>query len=297
MASIVRATSCGASPTDGSSTRRIRGVSISARASASICCSPPLIEPASWLRRSARRGNDSKQKSRLVLICARAFGRNAPSSRFSSTVSFGKSLRPSGTSAIPKSTMCSVLQPTKSCFSPSISAMMRPSFGRTMPITHFISVLLPLPLVPSKATVSPDFTEIETSSMTRTEPYAACTPSMVRLLAKISPHDFGIADNVFRLAVGNLLAAHQHDESLREAHHRAHDMFDQDNGDAALVELLEERENVLDFRMRQAGHRFVGDQKFRLRCDRASQLEFAHLNLCQIARHVASLVIKPNQTQ
>ena len=35
---------------------------------------------------------------------------------------------------------------------------------------HFISVLLPLPLVPSSATVSPGATVSETSSMTRTAP-------------------------------------------------------------------------------------------------------------------------------
>ena len=60
--------------------------------------------------------------------------------------------------------------PTRSCFSPSISATMRPAAGRTMPMTHFISVLLPLPLVPSSATVSPALTVIETSSITRTAP-------------------------------------------------------------------------------------------------------------------------------
>ena len=45
---------------------------------------------------------------------------------------------------------------------------------------------------------------------------------MVRLLAKIRPHDFGIADDVFGLAVGNLFATHQDDEPLRKAHHRTH---------------------------------------------------------------------------
>jgi len=170
MASMVRLTNKGARPTDGSSTSKMRGLLISARASASICCSPPLIEPASCLRRSARRENASKQKSMLVLICARALGRKAPSSRFSSTVSLGNSRRPSGTRAMPRSTIASVGMPTTSCLSPSISTTMRPAVGRTMPITHFISVLLPLPLVPSSATVSPELTAIVTSSSTRTAP-------------------------------------------------------------------------------------------------------------------------------
>ena len=39
-----------------------------------------------------------------------------------------------------------------------------------MPMMHFISVLLPLPLVPSSATVSPAPTVSDTSSSTRTAP-------------------------------------------------------------------------------------------------------------------------------
>ena len=35
---------------------------------------------------------------------------------------------------------------------------------------HFMRVLLPLPLVPSSTTVSPDATLIDTSSITRTAP-------------------------------------------------------------------------------------------------------------------------------
>src|SRR5579871_962132 len=50
--SIIRLTRTGASPTDGSSISRILGADISARANASICCSPPLMLPASWRRRS-----------------------------------------------------------------------------------------------------------------------------------------------------------------------------------------------------------------------------------------------------
>ena len=47
---------------------------------------------------------------------------------------------------------------------------MVPAIGGTIPITHFISVLLPLPLVPSSTTVSPAATSSDTSSSTRTAP-------------------------------------------------------------------------------------------------------------------------------
>jgi hypothetical protein len=45
-----------------------------------------------------------------------------------------------------------------------------PRVGRTMPITHFMRVLLPLPLVPSNATVSFSFIEIEIPCSARTAP-------------------------------------------------------------------------------------------------------------------------------
>jgi hypothetical protein len=59
-------------------------------------------------------------------------------------------------------TIASVESFVKSKDFSSIFKTTEPRVGRTMPITHFISVLLPLPLVPSSATVSPSLTESET---------------------------------------------------------------------------------------------------------------------------------------
>jgi hypothetical protein len=66
--------------------------------------------------------------------------------------------------------MASGRMPTRLCFVPSISATIRPDVGRQIPMMHLISVLLPLPLVPSSTTVEPELTVIVTSSMTRTAP-------------------------------------------------------------------------------------------------------------------------------
>src|ERR1700758_4270618 len=107
---------------------------------------------------------------------------------------------------------------------PSISATIVPSVGRTMPMMHFISVDLPLPFVPSKTTVSPPGTLRETSSMTRTEPYAAWMPAMVRLLAKVSPFDFRIAHDLVGHAVSDLPSRHKYDKATRKTHHRAHNV-------------------------------------------------------------------------
>jgi len=51
----------GITPSDGSSEDEVsRGSAMQAAPIASICCSPPLLEPASCPRRSNRRGNRPK---------------------------------------------------------------------------------------------------------------------------------------------------------------------------------------------------------------------------------------------
>ena len=55
----MRATIFGASPSEGSSSSRMRGEPISERAMQTICCSPPDSDPAACLRRSATIGNRS----------------------------------------------------------------------------------------------------------------------------------------------------------------------------------------------------------------------------------------------
>ena len=47
---------------------------------------------------------------------------------------------------------------------------MEPAEGATIPMMQLMSVDLPLPLVPSSTTVSPESTETDTPCSTRTEP-------------------------------------------------------------------------------------------------------------------------------
>src|SRR5262245_29989471 len=118
-------------------------------------------------------------------------------------------------------------------------------------------------------------------------------PSSRKLLAKVSPHHFRVVDDVRGLAIGDLAARDQHRQSLREAHDRAHDVLDHDDGDALRVEAHEKGNDVLDLGMRQASHGFVGDQKLRLRCHGAGKLELAHLHLREIARAPPTLAVEP----
>jgi hypothetical protein len=64
----------------------------------------------------------------------------------------------------------SVERPTRSIRLPSISSSIRPAVGATRPTMHLMSVDLPLPLVPSSATVCPAPTSSETPCSTRTDP-------------------------------------------------------------------------------------------------------------------------------
>jgi hypothetical protein len=61
--SKILSTMIGERPIDGSSISSTLGRAISARPIASICCSPPLIVPASWWRRSFRRGKIANTRS------------------------------------------------------------------------------------------------------------------------------------------------------------------------------------------------------------------------------------------
>jgi hypothetical protein len=117
------------------------------------------------------------------------------------------------------------------------------------------------------------------------------------LLAKIGSHHFFILDHVFRLAVGDLLAGDQHDKALRKGHDRAHDVLDHDDGDAALVHADQQRHDILDLGMRQAGHRFVGDQKLRLRRHGAGKLELAHLDLGEVGRVFRGFAVERDKLQ
>ncbi len=59
----------------------------------------------------------------------------------------------------------------------------------------------------------------------------------------------------------------------------------------------EQREDLVDLRMRQAGHRLVGDEELGLGGQGARQFELAHLDLGQIARPAVGLVGEADDAQ
>ena len=142
---------------EGSSSSSNRGRPISARAIASICCSPPDIVPASCLERSRSRGNSVNMYSISAAISTTArvasVRENAPICRFSITLMRAKTPRPSGTRANPRRTSVWVGIPRIDSPNSSICPPQAKS-----PVRALSVVVLPAPLAPISVTSSPGLT-------------------------------------------------------------------------------------------------------------------------------------------
>ena len=128
---------------------------ISARPTASICCSPPDRVPPACHSRSRRRGKRLNTHSISSLMSS--FRRYAPTRRFSLTVRSAKIRRPSGTSVIPRETISVGFFPVMS----SPRNRIFPPLGFTKPEMARSVELLPAPLAPINVTISPSGTSKE----------------------------------------------------------------------------------------------------------------------------------------
>ncbi|XFF02181.1 hypothetical protein ACQ3JU_0015 (plasmid) [Bradyrhizobium guangxiense] len=147
-------TTSGARPNEGSSSSISRGRSIRARATASICCSPPESVPACWVCRCFKTGKCAYMRSMSERMPALSLRVMAPSWRFSSTVMVVKVPRPCGTWAMPNRTMLSV----ERLFS-GLPSNSTPPVERTMLQIARSVVVLPAPLAPSSVVSEPSLRE------------------------------------------------------------------------------------------------------------------------------------------
>ena len=165
---MVRPTSCticGARPSDGSSINSTRGLPISARPIASICCSPPESDPATCCSRSFSRGNSATTRSRFHGTGAPA--RDRPETiRFSRTVSVGKMRRPCGTKPTPLRAIASGTRRETGSPNKRIS----PRRGGRKPMMALMQVVFPAPLRPSSASTFPALSVNDTSCSTWLSP-------------------------------------------------------------------------------------------------------------------------------
>src|SRR5579859_1465106 len=247
----------GANPSEGSSSIRRLGRPIRARPIASICCSPPDSDQPPCLSRSFSRGNRSNTSARSSSTSALFRAREAvPVIRFSSTVSPGKIRRPSGQWARPEPTICSMAE----FWICSPFQEIVPAVGRTSPEMVLSVVVLPAPLPPISATISPISTPNEMPLSTSIWPYDTWRSSILSMAvppAEIGFDDLRIALNVRGRAFGDLFAEVEHRDAITDSHHQPHIMLDQQYGDAAALERGDGIEQRHALGHVHAGRRFV----------------------------------------
>ncbi len=135
---------------DSSSSSRISGSVVRARAMESIRCSPPERVPASCLRRLPSTAKRSKARSSTALRL-RPRRRKVYIRRFSETVRFGKMERPSGIMHTPdRARRSASFLPARL---PSTSTV--PALGTIWPEITLSSVVLPAPFGPRSARAEP----------------------------------------------------------------------------------------------------------------------------------------------
>src|SRR6185437_2231103 len=152
--------------------------------------------------------------------------------RFSSTVIVPNNCRRSGTWPSPARTMAGVGR--RAIDLPS--NLMSPDDAGRRPMTVFNSVLLPAPLAPISATISPAPTVSETPCSTFVRPWPLATPSSSSsadmLASQIGLDDARIAAHHVARPFGHFLAVIHHHDVIGEAHDEAHVVLDQKHRDA-----------------------------------------------------------------
>src|SRR5262249_20534873 len=158
-------------------------------------------------------------------------------------------------------------------------------------------VLLPLPLVPSNATVSPSYTSMDTWCNTRTAPYPASTSVSTSLFAKVGFLHRGVMHNLLRCALGDGAAGIEDNNTVGKTHHSSHNMFDHDNAQTTFVERGENSQDLVDLGAGEPGHGFIGNQQPRPGRHSAGQFELTQLDQGKMGRAHVGLGLKANELE
>src|SRR3954447_18552141 len=294
MAANSSSRTLGARPSDSSSMASSFASYMSARAVASICCSPPDSFPAICFLRSASLGKSAQARSRLLRVSCALRERKAPASRFSSTVSSRKGRRRSGQWTRPRMRTSCAASPSmrspanrtspSSTISPSPPPFIRSS-KRTSPEMARRSVDFPAPFGPTSPTSSPSLTCRETPFRITALSYRTARSFTSRSGMRgpqVCLHHFRVLHDLARWAVGEHLAVIHHDHAIGDGHqllqlvldHHHRRPFRMQAAEApALVQPLDRSGEELGFGGVQAPQRLVEEEKLRLRGDGAGHLE------------------------
>src|ERR1700742_5205948 len=174
---------------------------------------------------------------------------------------------------------------------------MVPAVGRTSPEMVLSVVVLPAPLPPIRATISPMSTLNEMPFSTSIWPYDTWRSSILSMAmppAEIGLDDLRIALNVRRRALGDFLAEVEHRDAVADSHHQPHVVLDQQNRDAAALERSDGVEKRHALRHVHAGRRLVEQKHGRLGGQRAGDLQKTPLRIGQLRGVVVGAMGKAN---
>src|SRR3954447_14212370 len=273
--------SIGARPIDGSSSSSSFGRLMSARPTASICCSPPDSVPPTCFSRSRRRGNSVNARSISSLISLRLRRVYAPISRFSRTVMPGKMPRPSGDWETPRTTRRSARSRVMSF--PSNRIVPRAT-GRRPEIARMV-VVLPAPFAPISATISPSPTVRLMPCNAWIRPYSRVTfssSSSIGRHSQVRRDDRRVVPHLVRCALGDLPTELQHDDAVGHPHHQAHVVFDEQDRHAGVADPADQLQQILLLRRGEAGRGLVQTQQRRIGGKRPGDLQAALLPVRQV---------------
>src|SRR5919198_2449368 len=244
-----------------------RGRAMRARASASICCSPPESVPADCRVRSASAGKWASTRSSSPRSRPRRV--QAPRLRFSRTLSSANVPRPSGTCAIPARATASGERRS----SERPAREIRP-LRRTVPETARSIVVFPAPFAPRTATTSPSPTASETPCRALIGPYRASTRSSSSSGAKVCLYYGRIASHLGRCSGRDPPAEAQDVDPVGDAHDEVNVVFDDEDGELELgAEAPDERRQPLHLLVVEAAGGLVEEQQSRPRREGAGELD------------------------
>src|SRR6476646_2283922 len=153
---------------------------------------------------------------------------------FSQTLSSAKRPRPSGTCATPARATASGLLRAICLPSNTISPVCR-----TVPDTARSVVVLPAPLAPSRATISPSATVSETPCKALIGPYRASTPCSSSSVDSLDPQvgldHVRICLHLAGRSLCDLAAEVEHVHAVADRHHQLHVVFDEQDRKVEVV--------------------------------------------------------------
>ena len=157
-----------------------------------------------------------------------------------------------------------------------------PFLGGVTPEMLMSVVVLPAPLAPMSVTISP-------ASMRSDTPR--------RALAEVGFDDVGIGPDFLRRAVGDFHAVVEHDQVLADAHDELHVVFDEDDGDVAFEDGVDEVDEGLGFAGVHARGRFVEKQELGARGQGAGDLQAALVAVGKARGAGERGIAKPHEIQ